>query len=267
MSNLEDISKLEEIAKSTNRTRRNLFKAGVKLGVVVGGAAILTMAKSKPAAAFKPPGGPCFMKGTMIKTVDCDRRVEDLAVGDLLPTKFAGDQPIQWVGRYSRHKSDPSKSWVKDALPVRVACSALAPNVPHTDLFVTQSHALFFEGVLVPAGSLINGTTITLYDAHEYDVLEFYHIKLENHDVIYAAGAPCETLLEVNENAANFAEYFRMYGAPTSKQTPCLPRLAYNGGLSEIKSRLRSALSPWVDRREKIDIVRDRLEEHGVLLS
>ena len=180
---------------------------------------------------------------------------------------FGGDRPIQWIGRYSFKRSDPSKSWVKDALPVRVARSALAPNVPHADLFVTQAHALFCDGVLVPAGCLINGTTITLDDAHEHDELEFYHIKLETHDVIYAEGAPCETLLQVDENAANFAEYFRMYGEPTSEPERCVPLLTYDGARSEIKSRLRSALSPWFDRREKIDVIRDRLEERGVLLS
>jgi hypothetical protein len=36
--------------------------------------------------------------------------------------------------------------------------------------------------------------------------LEFFHIKLERHDVIYAEGTPTETLLEVDESAANFAE-------------------------------------------------------------
>jgi hypothetical protein len=207
------------------------------------------------------------MKGTTIRTVEGDRNVEELAIGDLLPTMFGGDRPIQWMGRYSFKKSDASKSWVKDALPVRIARSALAPDVPRADLFVTQAHALFFDGVLVPAGNLINGTTITLYDAREFDELEFYHIKLESHDVVYAEGAPCETLLQVDENAANFAEYFRIYGVPSSEPMPCVPLLTYDGARSEIKSRLRSALSRWIDRREKIDVIRDRLEERAISLS
>ena len=157
--------------------------------------------------------------------------------------------------------------WVKDALPVRIARSALAQDVPCADLFVTQAHALFFDGVLVTAGSLINGTTISLYDVRDRDELVYYHIKLETHDVIYAEGAPCETLLEVDENASNFAEYFRTYGVPPIKAILCVPLLSYNGGGSEIKSRLRSALSPLIDRREKIDVIRDHLEERAVSLS
>jgi hypothetical protein len=276
MSKFEEISKLVEIAKGTDRTRRNLFKIGAKLGAVAGVAVIASLTRIKPAAAHDhhrrhhhDPGSghQCFMKGTTIRTVDGDRNVEDLAIGDLLPTMFGGNRPIQWIGRYSFKKSDPSKSWVKDTLPVRIARSALAPNVPHADLFVTQAHALFIDGVLVPAGCLINGTTITLDDAREYNELEFYHIKMENHDVVYAEGAPCETLLQVDENAANFAEYFRIYGVPTSEPMPCVPLVTYNGARSEIKSRLRSALSPWIDRREKIDVIRDHLEELGVSRS
>src|SRR5216684_8892607 len=159
---------------------------------------------------------PCFLKGTTIRTADGDRKVEDLAVGDLLPTLFGGMRPIQWIGRNRFKRSDRTKAWVKDVLPIRIARSALGPDVPQVDLYVTKTHALLVDGVLVAAGNLINGTTITRYDASELDELEFFHIKLELHDVIYAAGAPCETLLNVDENAANFAEYVRQYGPPTT---------------------------------------------------
>ena len=130
----------------------------------------------------------CFLKGTKIQTAEGERKVEDLAIGDLLPTMFGGLRPVQWIGRYPIRRSDPSKPWVKDALPVRIARSALAPDVPHSDLYVTRGHSLLIDGVLVPAEVLINGTTITRYEAREYDELEFFHIKLESHDVIYAEG-------------------------------------------------------------------------------
>ena len=190
-------------------------------------AASAVIARTTPVVANcgsngKPVGNGCncFLKGTKIQTVLGERKVEDLAIGDLLPTMFGGMRPIQWIGRYPFKKSDPSKPWVKEALPVRIVRSALAPNVPHADLYVTRAHALFIDGVLVPAGSLINDTTITLYEAREYDELEFFHIKLESHDVIYAEGAPVETLANVDENAVNFAEYFRRYGMPKTEEAP-----------------------------------------------
>jgi Hint domain-containing protein len=209
----------------------------------------------------------CFLKGTKIRTADGDRNIEDLAVGDLLPTVFAGTSPIQWIGRYRFKRSDPTKPWVEDVLPVRVGRSALGPDVPHADLYVTKPHALLIDGVLVAAGNLINGTTITRCDARELDELEFFHIKLAEHDVLYAEGAPCETLLNVDENAANFAEYLRQYGASTTEATLCAPLLRYGYRRGEIKSCFRSAISPWIDRRQTVDIIRDKLDARGIALS
>jgi Hint domain len=206
----------------------------------------------------------CFLKGTKIRTAEGDREIEDLAIGDLLPTRFGGLRPVQWIGRYPFKKWDPSKRWVKDALPVRIARSALGPNVPHTDLYVTGGHALLIDGVLVPAELLVNGTTITRDETREYDELEFFHVKLESHDVIYAEGAAAETLGEVNESAVNFADYLRQYGRSTTAEARCAPLIHAFGGRSELKSRLRSALSPWIDLREPADVVRDRLEERGL---
>ena len=252
------------------RSRRNLLKAGA-----IGASAILVdLSRMKPAGADcgdndKPVGEgcECFLKGTMIRTADGDKKIEDLATGDLLPTVFRGMCPIQWVQRYSLKKSDPTKAWAKDVLPVRVARSALGPDLPHADLYVTKAHALFIDGVLVTAGSLINGTTITLYDASEHNELEFFHIKLARHNAIYAEGIPCETAMKRAEDAVNFAEYFRQDGLPTSQEAPCAPLVSFNGGRSEIKSCFRSAISPWIDRRQKLDIIRDELEERGIALS
>src|SRR5690348_9944718 len=67
----------------------------------------------------------CFLKGTQIRTAEGERRIEDLAIGDLLPTLSGVLRPVQWIGRYRVKKSDPSKAWAKEALPVRLARSAL----------------------------------------------------------------------------------------------------------------------------------------------
>jgi Hint domain len=252
----------ENLSSGAQRTRRNIMKIGVILAssaVAVGSAHAVTCSACGILAK-------CFLKGTKIQTAEGERKVEDLAIGDLLPTMFGGLRPVQWIGRYPIKKSDPSKPWVKDALPVRIACSALAPDVPHADLYVTAAHCVLIDGVLVPAEALINGTTITRYEALEYDELEFFHIKLETHDVIYAEGAPAETLADVNESAVNFAEYFRRYGTPTTEEARCAP-LVHIGGRRELKSRFRSALSPWIDLRNQADVVRDQLEERGFVDS
>ena len=206
----------------------------------------------------------CFLKGTRIRTADGERKIEELKAGDLLPTVFGGECPIQWIGRYHYRKSDPAKPWVRNVMPIRIARSALGPNVPHANLYISEAHALLIDGLLVAAGNLVNDTTITRYDAREFDELEFFHIKLECHNVIYAEGAPTETLLEVDESAVNFAEYLRQYGSVKTEETPCAPVLRYGYRRGEIKSCFRSAIAPWIDRRQAVDIIREKLDARGV---
>jgi Hint domain len=212
-------------------------------------------------------GGNCFLKGTVIATAEGGRKVEDLAIGDRLPTVFGGLRPIQWIGHYRYRRSDPKKAWVENVRPVRIAASAIAPNVPHADLFVTPSHRLLVDGALVTAGDLINGTTITRDAADDAAELVYFHIKLESHDVIYAEGAACETLLNVDEAAVNFGDYLRAHGMPEAPALPCAPLLSHDGAMSKMMSHLRSAASPWVDRRRKLDVIRDRLDERGIALK
>ena len=144
-------SELENLNSGTQRTRRNI----VKMGTILATAALgkVHSAAAEPVICELPIVGPilcsrplsrrppsrgggynCFLKGTKILTAEGERKIEDLAIGDLLPTMFGGLRPVQCIARYPIKKSDDSKSWVKDALPVRIACSALAPEVPHADL-------------------------------------------------------------------------------------------------------------------------------------
>src|SRR6202046_1653204 len=107
----------------------------------------VVLAKTTTALACPPAlcKSNCFLKGTKIRTAEGDRKIEDLAVGDLLPTMFGGLRPVKWIGRYSRKKSDPSKPWVESAQPICIARSALAPNVPHADLYVTAGPCLLSD--------------------------------------------------------------------------------------------------------------------------
>ena len=269
-------TELENLNPSAQRTRRNIMKMGAilvpaTLGTVHSAKALEICLPyvgcfSLPiGGGGRPPsGGSCFLRGTKILTAEGERRIEDLAIGDLLPTLSGALRPVQWVGRYTRKKSDPSKTWAKEALPVRISQSALAPNVPQADLYVTALHGVLIDGVLVPAEALINGETIVRHEP-EGDEIEIFHVKLASHDVIYAEGAPVETLLHVDESFVNFADYLRQYGAP-AEEARCAPYVHIQGGRVELMSRFRSALSPWIDLRTRADVVRDRLEEGGVAL-
>jgi hypothetical protein len=173
------------------------------------------------------------LKGTVIRTMQGDKKIEDLIVGDLLPTVFGGGAPIKSITR------------TRFGMAVRIARSALGPDVPNEDLYVSSPHALLIDGTLVAAGSLLNGTTIT--EPLNFDDFESFHVVLEQHNVIYANGAPCETLLGPGEQ-------------------PCAPRPPYRWRRGLIKSHLRSAVAPWIDRRQPVDIIRDGLDARGTML-
>jgi hypothetical protein len=278
-------SELGSLSAGTQRTRRNIMKMGAilvpaTLGKVHSAVAEPAICQIPIVNLFLPKcdpptkgggksrsGGNCFLKGTKLLTAEGERKIEDLAIDDLLPTMFGGLRPIQWIGRYSLKRSDPSKPWVKNALPVRIARSALAPDVPHSDLYVTGGHSLLIDGALVPAELLINGSTITRDEAREYHRLEFFHVKLESHDVVYAEGAPAETLINVQESAVNFADYLRRFGTAATDEDRCAPHVDVWGGREEFMSRFRSALSPWIDLRNQAEVIRDRLEESGYVAS
>ena len=128
-------------SSSKKLTRRNIIRAGAILASAV--AANVAAIKNSVAAGTGTGqngtwqnGGPgqnagrCLLRGTTIQTASGNRKVEELMVGDLLPTLFGGQRPIQWIARYPFRKSDPSKPWVKAVQPVRVARSALASARP-----------------------------------------------------------------------------------------------------------------------------------------
>jgi hypothetical protein len=261
------MAELDNVASSA-RSRRNFVKAA---GVAFG-ALFALVGKPKSSSAQHGDGhehghghggddNACFLRGTKIRTNSGYRNVEDLTVGEMLPTVFGSVSPVQWIRSHGFKKNGLNKPWPRKAKPVRIMRSAIDDNVPDSDLYLTAAHSLLIDGALVPVGNLINGTTITLDDAGDFDVLEYFHIKLESHDAIDAQGASCETLLEVDGK-----DDIHKYGTSKTRQTPCAPVLGFSGGRSEVKSRLRSAVSYWVDRRQPLDVIRDRLEERGLAL-
>jgi hypothetical protein len=174
------------------------------------------------------------------------RPIESLAVGEAVATRFGGLTPIKAIDFFTLRRQ--AGACVGPSRPVRVKRGALGKNMPAVVLCLTASHAIFVDSFLLPAGDLVNGTSIVLETDEEQDTLDFFHVAFEQHDVIDAQGAPCESLRD-----------------PAVE--PCAPLLGFNGGRSEVRSRVRSALSLVVDRRQPIDIIRDGLEERALELA
>ena len=92
---------LENSNSGTQRTRRNIMKMGAILAPVALASIQSAHAASVSTAACAVVRCNCFLKGTKIQTAEGEREIEDLSIGDLLPTTFGGLRAVQWIGRYS----------------------------------------------------------------------------------------------------------------------------------------------------------------------
>jgi hypothetical protein len=134
---------------------------------------------------------PCFLRGTRIRTPRGDVAVEDLQVGDSVVTLSGEAKRIIWLGRarvYPRFHIDPSL-----VHPVRISADAFGPGMPTRELFLSPDHAVFTDEMLIPVKELINGATVCQVVR---SVVEYFHVELEQHDVVLAEGLPSETYLE-----------------------------------------------------------------------
>ena len=137
----------------------------------------------------------CFCRGTLILTERGEIPVEALAVGDRVVTLSGAAKPITWIGfgRDLVTRKNPL------ARPIVVRRGAFADNVPRRDLYLTHGHALYLDGVLIPVEHLVNHRSIGWDD--EARIVEYYHIELEDHDVVFAEGAPAETYYDAGNRA------------------------------------------------------------------
>ena len=150
----------------------------------------------------------CFAAGTRISIARggaiVEIAVETLTVGDFVVTASGAHRPIRWLG----HRTVDCRRHTRplEAQPVRITAHALGPNRPAHDLRVSPGHAICVDllgEVLIPAGALINGSTIV---QQEVDTVTYWHVELEGgHDILLAENLPCESYIEMG-NRAFFAE-------------------------------------------------------------
>ncbi|MCZ8106944.1 MAG: Hint domain-containing protein [Burkholderiales bacterium] len=158
----------------------------------------------------------CFQRGTLISTPDGSVAVEDLAIGDLVVNLDGVARPVKWVGRRSFQRRFVGAN--SEASPVLIRAGALGHNGPDRDLTLSAKHAMFFDGVFVRAEDLVNGDTI-IRD-RELQLIEYFHVELDSHDVIFANGSPTETYSNHNSRRmfANWQEYVDLYGSEDALQ-------------------------------------------------
>jgi hypothetical protein len=128
------------------------------------------------------------VRGTLIRTARGDVAIEALTIGDLLVTASGERKPVRWIGHRrldcSRYP-EPSSVW-----PVCVVAGAFGEQTPARDLWLSPEHCVAAEGVFIPIRHLINGKTVV---QRERASVEYWHVQLDDREVILAEGLPAES--------------------------------------------------------------------------
>ncbi|MFT8718239.1 Hint domain-containing protein [Acetobacter sp.] len=179
----------------------------------------------------------CYCLGTLIAVEEGEVPVETLRIGDMVRTASGELRKIRWIGRRSYAPEFVRNS--HSLLPIVIKAGAIADNVPRRDLRVSPKHAMYVDGVLVPAGALLNNRTIVQQETAEQ--IDYFHIELDSHDLLLAEGAPSESYIEDGGRSIfhNAAEFYVLY-PETDPQVPvhCAPRIDDGEELLAIWNRL-----------------------------
>jgi len=207
----------------------------------------------------------CFLRGTSIMTPSGEVQVEDIEPGDLVLTSVGKAVPVKWIGHQRFKRS--GASWHEGVAPIRVARHALDHQTPYRDLFLSPDHALYLDGVLIRVKDLVNGASIAPVDPANERTLDYYHVVLDTHEVIFAEGAQAETHLLRDSNYerfTNFAEYKRLYpGEEQLAMTPFAPVVGYEGGRENLKALLRMGVSPFVKMHDPVQEAYERIAKRA----
>ena len=188
------------------------------------------------AEALSVLGIACFVHGTRVAVPGGERAVEQLVVGELVVTASGLVRPIRWIGRRSYAgrflAANPAVQ------PIRLRAGCLGAGLPVRDLLVSPEHAMFVDGVLIPAGLLVDGVAIlrerALAEVH------YVHIELETHDLVLAEGAASETYLDDDSRGVfhNAGDYARRFGELRTAGKFCAPRVTDGYALEAIRQKL-----------------------------
>ena len=230
------------VTNTTGGQTITLFASGgVTLGTVtVAGTALpigtvnagqsgpLTVTETGSTGAFNvtldasPGSTACFLGETLIATPYGEKRVDELAVGDLVLTDKGDAVPVRWVGRRT---VSPRFVDALRVMPVRIRAGALGGHSPSRDLLISPDHAVLIDNTLVNAGALVNGETILREAISENFV--YYHVEVDEHDLILAEGVSAETFIDHVDRMVfdNWAEHAALFGDAPEKPELAYPRV------------------------------------------
>lgn len=175
--------------------------------------------------SIHPENPTCYLAGTHILTLLGEVLVENLKIGDLLPTLSGQNVAIKWIGK----KQCAGYFVLKDDSPVCFRAGSLGEDLPTRDLSVSAEHAMKIRDYLVDARLLVNGVTITQH--RRVEQLEYYQLDLGEHHCIRAEGTWSESYAERSDNRATSETIDELHQSHPDHTAlaltkKCLPHLA-----------------------------------------
>jgi len=136
---------------------------------------------------------PCFVAGTLIRTPDGDKPVEQLQADDMVITHDDGAQPVRWAGQ----RTVPA---IGNMAPIRIRENTFGEHgtlmlSPQHRVLIrdTMAELLFGEGeVLVAAKDLVNDRSVRTIEGGD---VTYVHLLFDKHQVVYSEGLATESFL------------------------------------------------------------------------
>jgi hypothetical protein len=148
----------------------------------------------------------CLTSGTLIDTKTGPQPIEELQEGSRV-LGVDGDYHI--VRRAFRRQIDADAMTANPRLrPVRITAGALGEGLPRRDLLVSRQHRMLVQSPIAArmfgnAQVLVAAIRLTalpgIYVDEEITAIEYVHMLFDAHQVIYAEGAPTESLFPGTE--------------------------------------------------------------------
>lgn len=143
----------------------------------------------------------CFTRGTLIATLRGEVPVEKLTTKDRILTMDNGYKPLKWIS--SRKLSPDLFLLFQDLRPIQISAGALGGGLPIRDLIVSPQHRVLVRSdiaermfgsreVLVAAKQLLDMPGIDVIAGKQE--VEYWHFMFDQHEVVFAEGAPSESL-------------------------------------------------------------------------
>ncbi len=148
----------------------------------------------------------CFAEGTLIQTKHGLVAVEDLQPGQLILTNDDRFQPL--VMNMSSTISQRALQTDQKLRPVRISAGAMGNGLPHRDLLVSRQHRMLVQSKIAErmfgkSQALISAIKLTELPGIFVDTnvtsVTYHHLLFEDHEVVFAEGAPSESLFTGKE--------------------------------------------------------------------